>query len=102
MLRKYIQAKKEKWEDYLDTCLFAYNTSTHDSTKYTPFEIMFSCKAILPLDLDAGAYQGTCNEAGVAIFSQVNEIQHKESRLKALLDEVQKALFLLRKTEGAV
>ena len=82
MLRKYIQEKKEKWEDYLDTCLFVYNTSTQD--------------------LDAGAYQGTCNEAGVAISSQVNEIQHKESQHKALLDEVQKALFLLRKTEGAV
>ena len=37
----YMQEKKEKWNDYLDTCLFAYNTSKHESTKYTPFEIMF-------------------------------------------------------------
>ncbi|KAL5500586.1 hypothetical protein EMCRGX_G012175 [Ephydatia muelleri] len=97
MLRNYIQEKKEKWDDDLDTCSFAYNTSKHESTKFTPFEIIFGRKAILPLDLDAGVHQGPCNEAEVTICSQETEIQQKESQHKALLEEVQKTLFLLRR-----
>ena len=97
MLCKYIQEKKEKWDDYLDTCSFAYNTSKHKSTKFTPFEIMFGRKAILPLDLDAGVHQGPCNEAEVTIFSQETEIQQKESQHKALLEEVQKNISAQKK-----
>eukprot|EP00731_Ephydatia_muelleri_P017202 Em0010g300a len=37
MLVKYVSSKKDMWSHYLDTCAFAYNTSRHDSTKYTPF-----------------------------------------------------------------
>ena len=50
-----LQEKKEKWDDYFK----------HESTKFTPFEIMFGRKAILTLDLDAGVHQGSCNEAEV-------------------------------------
>ena len=99
MLRKYIQEKKEKWDDYLDTCSFAYNTSKHESTKFTPFEIMFGRKAILPLDLDAGVHQGPCNETEVTICSQETEIQQKESQHKALLEEVQKNIISAQKKQ---
>ena len=33
-------------------CVFAYNTSQHESTRFTPFEIMFGCTATLPIDID--------------------------------------------------
>ena len=99
MLRKYIQEKKEKWDDYLDTCTFACNTSRHESAKFTPFEIMFGRKAILPLDLDAGVHQGPCNEAEVTICSQETEIQQKESQHKALLEEVQKNIISAQKKQ---
>ena len=42
--------RKEQWEDYLDTCIYAYNTSKHESSKYTPFEVMFGRQAVLPVD----------------------------------------------------
>ena len=99
MLRKYIQEKKEQWDDYLDTCSFAYNTLKHESTKFTPFEIMFGRKAILPLDLDAGVHQGSCNEAEVTICSQETEIQQKESQHKAILEEVQKNIISAQKKQ---
>lgn len=51
MLVTFIQNKKETWEDYLDTCIYAYNTSVHDSSKFTPFELMFARKPVLPIDL---------------------------------------------------
>ena len=55
MLVKFIDSKKERWEDYLDTCVYAYNTSRHESSKFTPFEVMFGRQAVLPVDLDGAS-----------------------------------------------
>ena len=51
MIVKFIDKRKEQWEDYLDTCIYAYNTSKHESSKYTPFEVMFGRRAVLPVDI---------------------------------------------------
>ena len=52
MLVKLVHEKKEKWSDVLDGCVFAYNTSVQDSTKYTPFQLMFGRQATLPIDVE--------------------------------------------------
>ena len=52
MLGKFVQNDKDNWDTLLDTCVFAYNTSCHESTRYTPFEVMFGRKATLPIDID--------------------------------------------------
>lgn len=52
MLTKFIVTKKDHWEDYLDTCVYAYNTSVHESSRFTPYELMFGRKAVLPIDLE--------------------------------------------------
>ena len=52
MLVKYVSSKKDMWSYYLDTCVFAYNTSRHESTKYSPFMLMFGRRATLPIDVD--------------------------------------------------
>ena len=40
MLTKSVQ-NKNSWDEYIDTCVFVYNTSQHESTTFTPFELMF-------------------------------------------------------------
>ena len=55
MLVKYVDQKKERWEEFLDTCVFAYNTAKHDSSQFSPFELMFSRKAVLPIDINTEA-----------------------------------------------
>ena len=45
-------------DEFLDTCVFAYNTAKHDSTLYTPFQLMFGRKAVLPVDLDFESQDG--------------------------------------------
>ena len=52
MLCKFVQEKKENWDTFLDTCVFAYNTSRHESTLHTPFEVMFGRQATLPVDVE--------------------------------------------------
>ena len=52
MLTKVTQNKKTQWSKFIDTCVFAYNTSQQESTKYSPFELMFGRKATLPIDID--------------------------------------------------
>ena len=36
----------------LDTCAFAYNTSRHNSTKFTSFYLMYGHQVYLPVDAD--------------------------------------------------
>ena len=39
------------WGDLLDTCIYAYNTSVHESTSFTLLR-WFSRKAVLPIDAE--------------------------------------------------
>ena len=52
MLCKYVHENKKNWDNFLDALSYAYNTSRHESTLHTPFEVMFGRKAILPIVLD--------------------------------------------------
>lgn len=49
---KFVSKQKSSWATFLDSCVFAYNTSRHESTKHTPFELMFGRTANLPVDVD--------------------------------------------------
>ena len=53
MIVKFVEEKKEKWEDYLFTCVYAYNTSKHESSKYAPFTVMFGRQAVLPVEVSS-------------------------------------------------
>ena len=36
----------------IDSAVFAYNTSSHESTSYSPFEVMFGRKTRIPINAD--------------------------------------------------
>ena len=52
MLSKAVMGHKEIWDQFIDSAVFAYSTSSHESTNYTPFEVMFGRKARIPIDAD--------------------------------------------------
>uniref|UniRef100_A0A1X7UVJ1 Integrase catalytic domain-containing protein n=1 Tax=Amphimedon queenslandica TaxID=400682 RepID=A0A1X7UVJ1_AMPQE len=52
MTVKFTAGKKDQCDEYLPTCVFAYNTAKHESTLNTTFEVMFGRKANLAINLD--------------------------------------------------
>ena len=76
ILVKYATDKREEWDEYLDTCVYAYNTSVQESTHFSPFEVMFGRKPTMPIDIDMATNPPedrlqNCIEAGELSASQV-------------------------------
>ena len=50
MLDTLEEKQKEDWKSYVSTLVHAYNATRHDSTKYTPFFLMFGRHPRLAID----------------------------------------------------
>ena len=50
MLRAFVNLHRDDWDEHLATVEFAYNSSPHTSTGFTPFELNGGA-AMLPLDI---------------------------------------------------
>lgn len=85
MIVKFTTNRKEQWDEFLQTCVFAYNTAKHESTHYTPFELMFGRKAILPVDLDFDSKDGK---------TILNEYQNSSSGKVIYLSVCTRLLFI--------
>ena len=51
MLRAYVAKTPSKWEQYLPILEFAYNSSKHTSTGYSPFMLMYGFQPRAPVDV---------------------------------------------------
>lgn len=48
---KVINEDQDNWEDNLDSILFCYRSSKNDSTKFSPFFLMYGREPKLPIEL---------------------------------------------------
>jgi transposase InsO family protein len=47
---KLQQKYHNNWDDYLDAIVFAYNISTHKTTNFSPFQLLYGRSPQLPID----------------------------------------------------
>ncbi len=57
-LAKALLASGGKWDDYLKSVAFAYNTSVHATTNYTPYYLVHGHEARVPVDVLVISRQG--------------------------------------------
>eukprot|EP00794_Sanderia_malayensis_P006406 gene6406-biopygen4734 len=54
MLVPFVSSHKDDWDLWVDLVAFAYNTSCHESTGFSPYELVFGRIANMPLELELG------------------------------------------------
>lgn len=50
-LKAFIQHEQDKWSEYLDFAVFAYNNSHNSATGFSPFQLVFGRNAKLPSEI---------------------------------------------------
>lgn len=81
-IRAYV-SNVEDWEEYLKYFTFSYNISPHTSlgNKYTPYELVFNKKPILPFNLDKLVVEPIYNIDNFALESKYKlQKAHKEAQ----------------------
>lgn len=64
-LQKTVNEQQDDWDEAIDDILFAYRTSVHATTKYSPFYLMFGRQARLPIEIELDNEAGSNEERGL-------------------------------------
>ena len=54
MLSAFVSQNRDDWNLWVDLAVYAYNTSSHESTGYSPYELVFGRVARTPIEVDLG------------------------------------------------
>ena len=54
ILSTFVSEHPGDWDNWVSLAVYAYNTSTHESTGYSPYEMVFGRDARTPLEVDLG------------------------------------------------
>jgi hypothetical protein len=57
LIKKKIEDNPRRWHEVLSEALWAHRISRHSATKVTPFELVYGQEAVLPVEVNLGAYR---------------------------------------------
>jgi hypothetical protein len=98
-LVKYVNENQTDWDVHVSSVLFAYRTSVHDSTKYSPYELMFGRKPVLPVELQIPPFSSTSDDDSTAGAGHV-QFENKVRVMKEIRQKVNaKALKNISKAQ---
>ena len=75
MLIKVLDSNPNDWPYFTEDVLFAYRVTAHVSTKYSPFELLYNRKAVLPIDINHNTkdVSNLAEPFGTDMFDTVHE-----------------------------
>ena len=72
---------QDDWDELLDNILFAYRTSRHNSTKCTPFLLMYGREARLPIDITLQAVSEPHKDEEIDLETKVERMLEMQKKL---------------------
>ena len=88
LIKKKIEDNPKKWHKFLSEALWAHRISRHGATKVTPFELVYGQEAVLPVEVNLGAFRlARQNNLSAVDYHDVmmdNIDEVTDKRLKAL------------------
>ena len=83
-----LSQEENKWDNYIESVLFAYRTMKHGTTGKTPFYMMFGHEATLPIDeIEKDEEQNGLNE-DMEILTRFYEIINIQEDRRETLDKI--------------
>ncbi|MCO5562266.1 hypothetical protein L7F22_015891 [Adiantum nelumboides] len=52
IIRKMVESKPKRWDNFLDRAIWAYRTTYRDATQFTPFYLVYGQEALQPIELN--------------------------------------------------
>ncbi len=104
MLASFVSDHQNNWDELLDPLCFAYNTSVHATTGFTPFESTYGRKPRLPIDLFYHALDGPDTVAICDEFSNGLHPLQRDLKISSMLyahemrETLQKTISIVNET----
>ena len=90
MLGTLEPSKKADWKKYIPSLVYAYNCTKHETTKISPFELMFGRKPRLPID---SVFEAAQIETATASRTTKEYAEELRDRMKATRDIVKQHMM---------
>ena len=91
-LLKFVDSEPEQWDLYLDAILFSYRVSQQESTKYSPFFLVYGRQARLPVEFNTKPNNEDQDECDDEIEKNDAEVKSMEENMAKMVDIRKKAL----------
>jgi hypothetical protein len=76
-IAKLLSDKEKEWDEYIESVLLAYRTMKHDTTKFTPFQLLYGRQSRLPIELKVVSFREPDMTHKEALIQRINTIVNK-------------------------